>query len=212
MRLRHVEDTRFCLEHALEIVSGQGWFSERSAQTRSVLAKIAKLRSFAKNDFLFMIGDRPNGMFGLVSGALTLSIPRGDGEDYMIHRAATGFWIGDLTLFADHNRIVSVQASEPTVTAHLPESDLKMLAARDPTLYADFYANTYGNCHTLMQIISNLAIPSSDKRLADRLLLELKTRGDEEGWIAASQPELATLAAMSLPTLRRGLQRLYRRA
>ena len=195
------------LKRALEVVSAQGWFSERSAQTRSVLAEIAKLRSFAKSDFVFLVGDRPNGMFGLVSGSLSLSIPRGDGEDYVIHRAATGFWIGDLALFADHNRIVSVRAGEPTVMVHLCASDLKKLVARNPSLYADFYALTYENSRTLMQIISNLAIPSSDKRLADRLLLELDTRGDEEGWIPASQPELANLAAMSLPTLRRVLQR-----
>ena len=195
------------LKRALEIVGEQGWFSERSTQTRSHLAKIAKLRNFAKSDLIFMVGDRPNGMFGLVSGSLTLSIPRGDGEDYMIHRAATGFWIGDLALFADHNRIVSVQAGEPTVMVHLPAPDLKLLVVRNPSLYADFYTLAYENCRILMQIISNLAIPSSDKRLADRLLLELETRGDEEGWIPASQPELATLAAMSLPTLRRVLQR-----
>lgn len=202
-----MEDAGFCLERALEVVSAHGWFSERSAPARSRLAKIAKLRSLAKSDFVFMAGDRPNGMFGLVSGSLTLSIPRGDGEDYMIHRATIGFWIGDLALFADHNRLVSVQASEPTVMVHLPVPGLKTLVANDPSLYADFYALTYENSATLMQIVSNLAIPSSDKRLADRLLLEVRTRGDADGWIPASQPELATLAAMSLPTLRRVLQR-----
>lgn len=205
--LRTVEAPAIGLERALKIVGEQGWFSHRPPQTRSQLTEIAKLRSFAKNDLIFMAGDRPNGIFGLVSGSLSISIPRGDGEDYMFHRAATGFWIGDLALFADHIRIVSVRADEPLVMVHLPAADLRALVTRNPTLYADFYALTYENSSTLMQIISNLAIPSSEKRLADRLLLELDTRGDAEGWIPASQPELATLAAMSLPTLRRVLQR-----
>jgi CRP-like cAMP-binding protein len=77
----------------------------------------------------------------------------------------------------------------------------------DPGLYADFYAVTYENFRTAFQIISNLAMPSADKRVADRLLLELKTRGDAQGWIPLSQSELASLAAVSVPTLKRVMRR-----
>jgi CRP/FNR family transcriptional regulator, cyclic AMP receptor protein len=35
-------------------------------------------------------------------------------------------------------------------------------------------------------------------------------RGDPEGWIALSQPELAKLLAVSLPTLQRILRRLVK--
>jgi CRP/FNR family cyclic AMP-dependent transcriptional regulator len=77
----------------------------------------------------------------------------------------------------------------------------------DPRLYADFYALTYENFRTAFAVISNLAMPSSDKRLADRLVLELDRRGDGDGWILLSQSELATLAAVSLPTLKRAMRR-----
>jgi len=56
-----------------------------------------------------------------------------------------------------------------------------------------FYALTYENFKTAFRIISNLAITSTEKRLADRLVLEVETRGDAEGWIPISQPELAKL-------------------
>jgi DNA-binding MarR family transcriptional regulator len=59
----------------------------------------------------------------------------------------------------------------------------------------------------MFHIISNLAIASTDKRLADRLLLELETSGDKEGWISISQSELASLTAVSLPTLKRVMRR-----
>jgi CRP/FNR family cyclic AMP-dependent transcriptional regulator len=77
----------------------------------------------------------------------------------------------------------------------------------DPRLYGDFYALTYENFRTAFQIISNLAISSADKRVADRLLLEVETRGDDEGWIEVSQSELASLTAISLPTLKRVMRR-----
>jgi CRP/FNR family cyclic AMP-dependent transcriptional regulator len=89
----------------------------------------------------------------------------------------------------------------------LPAQGLRQLAEKDPRLYADFYALTYENFRTAFQIISNLAISSTDKRLADRLLLEVEARGDGDGWIAISQTELASLTAVSLPTLKRVMRR-----
>lgn len=195
------------LSRALEALAEQGWFSQRSAETRVRLGAIAKLRNFAKNDRVYLAGDVPNGMFGLVSGSLNISIPRADGEDYTLHRAGQGFWLGDLALFSQGPRLVSVHAAEPTIMVQLPAPGLKRLVDIDPQLYADFYALTYENFRTAFQIISNLALSSTHKRLADRLLLEIEARGDADGWISLSQAELASLIAVSLPTLKRVIRR-----
>lgn len=66
---------------------------------------------------------------------------------------------------------------------------------------------TYENFKTAFRIISNLAIASTEKRLADRLIIEVETRGDADGWIPLSQPELAKLIAVSVPTLQRIIRR-----
>jgi CRP/FNR family transcriptional regulator, cyclic AMP receptor protein len=145
--------------------------------------------------------------FGLVSGSLNISFPRNDGEDYTLHRAGPGFWVGDLALFSKGPRLVSTRAAEPTQMVQLPVKDLARLVRDDPHLYADFYALTYENFQTALRIITNLAIPSTDKRVADRLLLEMEMRGEAEDWIALSQPELAKLVAISLPTLQRVMRR-----
>ncbi len=195
------------LASALRILSEQGWFAQRSEATRARLAAIAKLRHFAKDERIYLAGDMANGVFGLVSGSLNFSYPRGDGEDYTAHRAGVGFWVGDLALFSDQPRLVSAHAAEPTVTVHLPVNDLTRLVREDPRLYADFYALTYENYALALRVISNLAIPSAEKRVADRLLQAVRTRGDAEGWISVSQPEFAKLVAVSLPTLQRVLRR-----
>jgi CRP/FNR family cyclic AMP-dependent transcriptional regulator len=195
------------LGEALDLLAARGWFAQRSPQTRARLGAIAKLRRFEKDDRIYLFGDPPNGMFGLISGSLNISIPRADGEDYTLHRASTGFWVGDLALFSQGTRLISVHAAEPTLMVQLPAPDLRRLAEEDPRLYADFYALTYENVRTMFHIISNLAIASTDKRLADRLLLELETCGDKEGWISISQSELASLTAVSLPTLKRVMRR-----
>ncbi len=190
--------------HALE---RRGWFSQRSKESRATLSAIAKLRRFAKDESVYLAGDAPNGVFGLVSGSLNISFPRGDGEDYTLHRAGSGFWAGDLALFSGVARLVSVRAAEPTMMVQLPAPELNRLVRDDPRLYADFYALTYENFQTALRIIANLAMTSADKRVADRLLLEVKSRGDMDGWISLSQMELAKLVAVSLPTLQRVMRR-----
>jgi CRP-like cAMP-binding protein len=195
------------LASALDVLAVQGWFSQRSKATRIRLSAIAKLRNFAKDELVYMAGDAPNGVFGLVSGSLNISFPRGDGEDYTLHRAGGGFWVGDLALLSSGVRLVSVRTAEPSMMVHLPVHDLEALLRDDPSLYADFYALTYENFKTAFRIISNLGIASTEKRLADRLIMEVEARGDADGWIPLSQPELAKLLATSVPTLQRLMRR-----
>ena len=192
---------------ALRALEEQGWFSQRSEATRAKLGAIAKLRNFSKNELVYLAGDAPNGVFGLVSGSLNVSFPQADGHDYTMHRAGRCFWVGDLALFSEGPRLVSVRAAEPTQMVQLPAKELARLVRDDPQLYADFYALTYENFRTAFQIIVNLAIVSTEKRVADRLLLEAERRGDGEGWISLSQSELAKLVAISVPTLQRVLRR-----
>lgn len=195
------------LDAALRILEKQGWFAQRSKETRALLGAIGKLRHFAKDEAIYLAGDAPNGVFGLVSGSLNISYPRADGEDYTVHRAGSGFWIGDAALFAKGTRLVSIRAAEPTTMVQLPFRELTRLLRDNARLYADFYALSYENFRTTLQIITNLAIPSAEKRVADRLVLEVAARGDADGWIALSQPELAKLVAVSLPTLQRVMRR-----
>src|SRR5262245_24973896 len=130
---------------ALGVLAKQGWFSQRSLQTRARLSAIAKLRTFARDELVYLAGDPPNGVFGLVTGSLNISYPRADGEDYTVHRAGSGFWVGDVALFAKGGRLVSMRAAEPTTMVQLPMRDLGRLIREDARLYADFYALTYEN-------------------------------------------------------------------
>jgi CRP-like cAMP-binding protein len=110
-------------------------------------------------------------------------------------------------MFAKGVRLVSVRAAEPTTMVQLPIRELMRLLRDDARLYGDFYALSYENFRTTLQIITNLAIPWSEKRVADRLIYEVESRGDADGWIMLSQPELAKLVAVSLPTLQRIIRR-----
>lgn len=195
------------LDEAVRLLEERGWFSQRSKEVRLRLRATAKLRLFEAGERIYLAGDRPNGVFGLVHGSIDISFPRSDGEDYVMHRAGAGFWIGDLAVLSGGVRLVSIRAAEPTSMIQLPAQDLNRLISDDPLLYADFYALTYENFQTAFKVITNLSLPSPDKRVADRLLLEAAAWSDPDGWITISQPELAQLVAVSLPTVQRVVTR-----
>lgn len=198
------------LAGALRVLESQGWLAQRSKEMRKRLTAKAKLRRLESDEPVYLAGEAPNGVFGLVDGSLKISFPRSDGEEYVLHRAGPGFWVGDLALFSRGPRLVSIHAAEPSTLVQLRAQELVKLVREDPRLYDDFYALTYENFRTAFQIITNLAIPSIEKRVCDRLLLEANSNRDKEGWIPISQPELAQLLAISLPTLRRVIGRFAR--
>jgi len=147
------------------------------------------------------------GSFGLVHGSINISFPGNDGEDYVVHQAGSGFWVGDLALLSQGPRLVSIHAAEPTMMVQFRARELGRLVREDPRLHYDFYALTYANFKTALHIITNLAIRSVDMRVADRLLLQATSHADSEGWIPTTQPDLAQMLAISLPTLRRTIGR-----
>ena len=198
------------LDGALRVLQSHGWFSERSKETQKRLSEIARLRTFEAHEPIYLAGQNPNGVFGMVDGSIKIAYPRNDGEDYIAHHAGSGFWIGDLALFADAPRLVSVHATGTTTMVQLSPQGITRLVREDPRLHTDFYALAYENVRIALNVLANLAIVSIDKRVADRLLLETDAHPKADGWVRISQPDLAQLLAVSLPTLRRTIARFVR--
>jgi CRP-like cAMP-binding protein len=193
---------------ALATLARTGWFAGRTERTRALIAAEARLRRFRPGEVVYHVGDAPNGLYGLVEGALRISVPRDDGEDYVIHRADPGFWIGDAAQFSDGGRLVTLTAAGPTLVAHVSVEALERLVEADPRLYRDFYALTHQNFRTALRLFVNTLVPESDLRVALRLLHQDELAGQPERGVALAQAEFADLVGLSLPTLQRALKRL----
>jgi CRP-like cAMP-binding protein len=193
-------------EAALSILSTKGWFAERPEPVRALLGRIARVRRFGAGEPLYLHGDTANGIFGLADGALDVTIPRADGMDLSIHRADAGFWIGDLAFFVGQTRLVSVVAAIPSIVVHFSQTDLRQLVEAAPELIPEFYALTYENMATALRLLANLAISSSELRVAVRLLMY--EDAPMRTGLAMSQNKLAELVGLSVPTLQRVLRRM----
>lgn len=173
-----------------------------------MLRPMAQLRSFAPGDALYLAGDEPNGVFGLVAGGVEIAIPGMDGSECLLHRAEPGFWVGDLALFAGQRRLVTVRAASRCDVVHLPQGALNACIRRHPELTRDFYELSHENMHTVLQLLGNLSVKSAEIRIAMRLLMHAGSLGRKEDWIQISHDDLAQLVAVSPKTVRRTLSQL----
>jgi CRP/FNR family cyclic AMP-dependent transcriptional regulator len=196
------------LQDAWALLEQRGWLARRTPQVRKLLYTAAQLQEFAPGDVLYMTGDEPNGVYGLVGGAMEVAIPRADGQESLFHRAETGLWVGDLALFAGQRRLVTLRAASRCAAIYMPQTKLSPILARNPGLSRDFYELTHDNMRVVLQLLGNLSIVQADSRIAQRLLLQSDLLGDGESWIALSQDVLAEMVAVSPKTIRRSLVRL----
>jgi CRP-like cAMP-binding protein len=185
-----------------------GWLGARSPETRKLLRPFARLRGFDAGEVLYRADDLPNGVFGLVEGALEIAVPGMNGEEGLFHRAEPGFWIGDLALFAGQRRLVTIRAAGRCTVVHLPQEALASVTAQHPGVTRDFYELSHENMRTALQLLANLAIQSADSRIALRLLMHDNALGSRGDWIRLSHDALSQLVAVSPKTVCRTLAHL----
>lgn len=196
------------LETAERLFRSQGWLSDCPQNLRRRVLLCGRPRRFGAGDTLYRLGDPSDGIYGIIRGRVTVSIPTDTGSIYDCYVGRPGFWIGDLALFSRATRLVSLSAETDVTCWFLPQARLNELLRSDPELISLFYSLTHRNMAITMQIMAILAIPDNARRLAAWLLFCNDNLYPAGGWIEASQEQIAMQNVMSLPTVRRLLRRL----
>lgn len=191
---------------SIDVLQARGWFASRGKVFQNDLLGAAVLREFQPGEALYRVGDRGEGLYGVLAGAVQVTVPADDGQEFIAHRDETGFWIGDLASLSDETRLVSVEAMVPTRTLFVSNNRIEQMLERQPAYWRDFYALTHENMQTALRILANLAVTRADRRLALRLLHLQETVACTSGWIEISQDALASLVAVSVPTTQRALR------
>jgi len=184
------------------------WLSSCSDTVRESLRRIGRLRRYGKGEYVYRAGDPPGGVFGFVDGQIETLIPTLDGQEVVVHRASSGFWVGDLALFAGQKRLVSLRAVSPVQAVQLANDDLRDLMAREPSLVGDFYRMTHDNVAISLALLGSLAVRGARNRVALRLLFQQQLFSDAEGWLPIDQHSFAELVALSTQSVRRALSTL----
>lgn len=182
----------------------RGWLATQPAALRAWVAEAGRWRAMEPGQLLYEAGDRGGGLYGLGAGSLDITFPLVGDEPVSIHRAEPGFWIGDLALLADTERLVSVHAGRGARVFTVPGAAVRAHLRDHPAHWPCFYAITHRNMALALGLLGEALALSPSARVARRLL----QLADAGGVITATQEELAGLIGATRTTVRRALKRL----
>lgn len=181
-----------------------GWLATQPAPFRDWAQRSGRWRTFARGQPLYQVGEEPEAIHGLGSGALEVLIPVSDDDQVTIHRAEPGFWIGDSGLLAGTSRVISVVAAAPSRVFCIPAGSVRRLLAGKPEFWRCFYELAHRNGSLAVATLAEVLSRSPEARLA-RMLLRLADGG---GAVQATQADLARLLGVTRSSLQRALGHL----
>jgi CRP-like cAMP-binding protein len=181
-----------------------GWLSEQPADFQIRVAELGRWTSIPGGKQLYSAGDEPYALYGIDTGLLDVAIPIIGDEECVIHRARTGFWIGDGALIPGAPRTLTVEAAADCRLFRIPFPDLRRHLAENPGDWEYMHRLSTLNATLAVRILSEVLSLPPIVRVA-RLLLR---QAAPDGTVASTQEELGRLAGMSRATFGRSLSRL----
>jgi CRP-like cAMP-binding protein len=152
-------------------------FAELDEQTLRLLADCAFERNFQKDELLFVAGEKAEGMFVIVEGAVRAFRVSLDGREQVIHIERAGATIAEVPVFDDGTYPSTVAAEEATRTLFINKQDVKKLCLQHPQIplaAIKVLAERLRRCAALVEALS---LREVGQRLARFLLNEARRRG-----------------------------------
>jgi CRP-like cAMP-binding protein len=192
---------------ARDILSGTGWLSQQPEEFQAEIFKRAVAVKYKADDVIYRIGDAPGGIYGIVSGALALSVAPQNATPQLIHVLTPGGWIGEGSFLSREPRRVTMRAAIDTAAVYLPLDSMDQMAGRDPMATRRFTQILMVNLDIVLRAFYDLQDPDQHRRIARALG---RVAAMENTPIPLTQSALGMLASASRKTVNAALGRFAR--
>ncbi len=171
---------------------------------------MAHRRTLAPGDSLFLKGSAPDALFGVVRGALRVSVVAANGREAVIAMLEAGHWFGEVSLLVGQERVYDTYAVESTDMAVVAAGDFHHLIAIRPEVHMAFTKLVCQRLRQALVWIDDAILMPLPVRLAHRLLT-LDTRADgvnagQASALGVSQEDLAFMLGVSRQSVNRQLK------
>jgi CRP/FNR family transcriptional regulator, cyclic AMP receptor protein len=190
---------------ASKIIVRRGWLSHTPTSFRRAVLDRCLLEQFKTGTPIYSVGDKPGGMFGIVSGGLGVSLAPGEAGPYTAHFAMPGSWFGQGPAFTRQLRIAGLTATRDSELMHLPLWAIDEIVKRDPAAWRFFGLLTLDHLNTSMRGADDLMIRNHEKRFVAVLLRvggfhNIGPRENHQIEIDINQQDLAHMANVAQTT------------
>ena len=188
---------------AERIVSETGWLSLQPADFRPEVLRRSVVQHFSAGETIYHFGDPPGGIYGVVSGTISINASPRDAIPILMHLGIPGFWTGEACFLTREPRRVELRALVDTCLMHLPLEAIDQMAARDPNVVRYISLILMMNVDTLLRVAHDLQQPEAARRIAAVLW---RISADARP-VPLSQTELGVMANASRKQVNAALQR-----
>ena len=179
---------------AERIISESGWLAQTSEAFRTALLQNARLLNLKAGHIIFRPGDPAGGIYGLVSGTVTVNTAPPDATPKLIHIAMPGGWTGEDSFMTGKTRRIELFVHSEAWVMHVPLDAMERMAASDPNNIRAFGIMSILAADKLLRIVHDLQKKSVSARLASVLHRLAWTKNAP---ISISQEKLGILASTS---------------
>ena len=163
-------------KHRLALMSN-GWFADLSETIREDILAHARKRALVSGERLFLRGDKPDGVYGVLQGCLCVSGINRNGRQTVLDFYGPGSWIGEVSVLEGWPRLLDAEADGSTVVLQIRPEDLETLLARHPALSRALLRLEAQRLRILLTAIEQYSTQSLEQRLATRLLMLAASHG-----------------------------------
>jgi len=192
----------------------RGWFALLEPALARAVFDAGRITVLDRGAVLFRPGDDPGGIYGVVDGGIVISATGHDGLPAAGHILRRGAWFGYGSVTVRRKRTLLAEANEASTILHIPLSRLDGLRAEHPSLGPALAGLAAHGEVALVQVIADLLIAATDRRLA-AVLLRVAAESPDDPWrdprgVPLTQQRLAELSAASIQTVARFVDRASR--
>ncbi|MBR0693720.1 Crp/Fnr family transcriptional regulator [Bradyrhizobium lablabi] len=182
------------LAHAKEVLGRTGWLSQQPEAFQAEIWRKALLQRFMPDDVVFRVGDPIGGIYGIISGAVTVTTSPVTAAPRLFHVGVPGDWIGEGPFLVKEPRRVGMQAAIETWMVYLAVTAMEEIASHDPLAVRRFTKLLMMNLDTLVKAFYDLHSPDELFRVAATLE---RITSHRENIVPLSQSDIGVISNTS---------------
>jgi CRP/FNR family cyclic AMP-dependent transcriptional regulator len=191
-------DTLLAKREAATVCAQFGWLSRTPEVFRNELIDRAAVRRAEANETVYLAGDEPSGLLGLVSGTIRIELVTSGAEPQVAFIGRPGFWFGETAVLRRKSRIITATAAGDSVLLQLSTAAFEEMA-QDLASMRQFAILAVENLELALRIIAILLTRDPMKRVASSLLT---IAGEtDQSVVHVNQADLATMCALTRKTV-----------
>lgn len=184
-----------------QVLHAAGWLSQWPPAFRAAWLARAKAFSVPSGEMIYRDGDEGRCFYGLISGAMAITIGPPRLAPRLINIMHPGTWFGVGPLLRSGGRKMEFRAAEPSHLVRVSGAAIDQMTAQFPETTRYIAALAMFGHHVASRVAAELLIPSSARRIA-AVILRIAAPPAEEAQldgqgVRVTQAQLAEMANVS---------------